>query len=59
MEKGLNNDYHVCVCATDNEKLIGYCSLTIKKNLWMSANLGNVDELVVNSKHRNRDIGKM
>lgn len=25
----------------------------------MSENLGNVDELVVNSKHRNRGVGKM
>jgi len=59
IEKGLSNDYQMYICATDNEKLIGYCSLTIKNNLWMLANLGNVDELVVDSEYRNRGIGKM
>ena len=57
--KGLSNDYQIYICATDNEKLIGYCSLTIKNNLWMLANLGNVDELVVDSEYRNRGIGKI
>ena len=59
IEKGLKNDYQIYICATDNEKLVGYCSLTIKNNLWMSANLGNVDELVVDNEYRNRGIGKM
>ena len=59
IEKGLINDYQMYICATDNEKLIGYCSLTIKNNLWTLANLGNVDELVVDSEYRNRGIGKM
>lgn len=59
IETGLNNDYQVYICATDSENLVGYCSLTIKNNLWVLANLGNVDELVVDSKYRNRGIGKM
>ncbi len=59
IEKGLDNDYQVYICAIDGKNLIGYCSLTIKNNLWMSANLGNVDELVVDSDYRNRGIGKL
>lgn len=59
IEKGLNSDCQIYICATDNKKLIGYCSLTIKNNLWMSANLGNVDELVVDSEYRNQGIGKL
>ncbi|MDR1356771.1 MAG: GNAT family N-acetyltransferase [Tannerellaceae bacterium] len=59
IEKGLKNVYQVYICATDNEKLIGYCSLTIKNSLWMSANLGNIEELVVDSKYRNQGIGKL
>jgi ribosomal protein S18 acetylase RimI-like enzyme len=59
IEKGLESDYQIYVCATDNGKLIGYCSLSIKNSLWMSANLGNVDELVVDSEYRNQGIGKM
>lgn len=53
IETGLNNDYQVYICATDSENLVGYCSLTIKNNLWVLANLGNVDELVVGSEYRN------
>ena len=59
IEKGLSNDYQIYICATDNEKLIGYCSLTIKNNLWTLANLGNVDEFVVDNEYRNRGIGKI
>ena len=58
IKKGLNNGYQIYICATDDEKLIGYCSLTIKNNLWMLANLGNVDELVVDSEYRNQGIGR-
>jgi ribosomal protein S18 acetylase RimI-like enzyme len=59
IEKGINNVYQVYICATDNEKLIGYCSLTIKNSLWMLANIGNIDELVVDGKYRNQGIGKL
>jgi ribosomal protein S18 acetylase RimI-like enzyme len=59
IEKGLGNNCQIYVCATDDRKLIGYCSLSIKNSLWMLANLGNVDELVVDGEYRNRGIGKM
>ncbi|MDR3141340.1 MAG: GNAT family N-acetyltransferase [Tannerellaceae bacterium] len=57
--KGLGNDSQIYMCATDNKKLAGYCSLTIKNSLWMQANLGNIDELVVDGEYRNRGIGKL
>ena len=59
IEKGLTNEHQVYICAADNENLVGYCSLTIKNNLWVSANLGNVDELVVDSEYRKQGIGKL
>jgi ribosomal protein S18 acetylase RimI-like enzyme len=59
IEKGLTNEHQVYICATDNEDLVGFCSLTIKNNLWVSTNLGNVDELVVDSKYRKQGIGKL
>jgi ribosomal protein S18 acetylase RimI-like enzyme len=59
IKKGLSSDYQVYICATDSKKLIGYCSLTIKNNLWTFANLGNIDELVVDSEYRNQGIGKL
>jgi len=60
IEKGLINGHQIYICATtDDENLVGFCSLTIKNNLWLSANLGNVDELVVDSEYRRRGIGKL
>jgi len=59
IEKGLINEHQMYICATDNENLVGYCSLTIKNNLWLCANLGNVDELVVDDKYRKQGIGKL
>ena len=59
IEKGLVNEYQIYICAIDNENLVGFCSLTIKNNLWLSANLGNVDELVVDSEYRKQGIGKL
>jgi ribosomal protein S18 acetylase RimI-like enzyme len=59
IEKGLSNNYQVYICATDNEKLIGFCSLTVKNNLWLEANSGDIDELVVDCEYRNQGIGKL
>jgi ribosomal protein S18 acetylase RimI-like enzyme len=59
IEKGLDSDHQFYICATDGKKLAGYCSLTIKNSLWMSANLGNVDELVVDREYMNQGIGKL
>lgn len=58
IEKGLTSDYQIYIVATDEEKIVGYCSLTIKNNLWITANLGNVDELIVDVEYRNSGIGK-
>ncbi len=59
IEKGLNSDSQIYICATDNEKPVGYCSLTIKNNLWLEANSGIVDELVVDREYGNQGIGKL
>jgi ribosomal protein S18 acetylase RimI-like enzyme len=42
-----------------DNRIVGFCSLTIKNNLKQAGNLGNVDELVVDVKYRQRGIGKM
>lgn len=41
-----------------NEKLVGFCSLTIKNNLWQAGNLGHVDELVIDKDYRGKGYGK-
>jgi N-acetylglutamate synthase-like GNAT family acetyltransferase len=59
IEKGLNSNSQIYICAIDNGELIGYCSLMIKCNLWLEANSGIVDELIVDKAYRNRGVGKM
>ena len=58
ISKGLKNDYQFYICAIVENEIVGYCSLTLKNNLWTEGNLGNVDELVVDDKYRNQGIGK-
>ncbi len=41
-----------------NNQIVGFCSLTIKNNLWQAGNLGHVDELVVDENIRGQGIGK-
>ncbi|MDR1983897.1 MAG: GNAT family N-acetyltransferase [Prevotellaceae bacterium] len=45
------------VCLVDN-KVTGFCSLTIKNNLWQAGNLGHIDELIVDKNHRRQGIGR-
>lgn len=56
-ERGRMADSQVYLCAIDGEDLVGFASLTIKNNLWQAANLGHIDELVVDEKHRGRGLG--
>ncbi|MEJ7692461.1 GNAT family N-acetyltransferase [Daejeonella sp.] len=50
---------HIIRVAYQNDRLIGLCSLIIRNNLKAEGNLANIDELVVDQKMRNRQIGKM
>jgi ribosomal protein S18 acetylase RimI-like enzyme len=56
-ERGLKSHSQVYLCATDGEDVLGFASLTIKNNLWQAGNLGHVDELVVDEKHRGCGLG--
>ncbi len=59
IKNGLSSNCQIYICATDNEKLIGFCSLTVKNNLWFEANSGDIDELVVDKEYRNQGVGKL
>lgn len=59
VEAGLQSDSQAYLCATDDEELIGFCSLSIKNNLWLETRSGNVDELVVDVAHRGQGIGRL
>jgi glucosamine-phosphate N-acetyltransferase len=41
----------------ENENVAGFCSLTIKNNLWQAGYLGHIDELVVSKGKRGLGIG--
>lgn len=49
---------HFYIVAKDGERVVGFCSLTVKHNLWLQDFLGNVDEMVVDENYRGQGIGK-
>jgi glucosamine-phosphate N-acetyltransferase len=55
--RGVRSKSQVYLCAEDRDEVIGFVSLTVKNNLWQAANLGHVDELVVDEKHRGLGLG--
>ena len=56
-ERALTSDAQRLICAVDDGRLIGFCSLTLKNNLWQQGYLGHIDELVVDETCRGRGIG--
>ncbi|MDR2913135.1 MAG: GNAT family N-acetyltransferase [Alistipes sp.] len=55
---GLRSDNQAYIGAVEECELIGFCSLTVKNNLWLEAKSGIVDELVVDGAHRGRGVGR-
>jgi len=56
-DRGIKAKSQLYLCATDGENVLGFASLTIKNNLWQAGNLGHIDELVVDEKHRGCRLG--
>jgi glucosamine-phosphate N-acetyltransferase len=56
-DRALSSDSQNYICLTDNNKIIGFASLTIRNNLWQQGFLGHVDELVVDEHYRGRGFG--
>lgn len=52
-----SNTQKLTVSLVDN-KIIGFCSLTINNNLWQAGNLGHIDELVIDQVYRRKGFGK-
>jgi GNAT superfamily N-acetyltransferase len=46
------------IVALYGPQVIGFCSLTVKNNLWIQGFLGNVDEMIVEENYRGQGIGK-
>src|ERR1700733_4753613 len=55
--RGLASDLQQYLCAVEDEIVVGFCSLTIKNNLWQGGYLGHIDELVVSKDKRGFGIG--
>jgi glucosamine-phosphate N-acetyltransferase len=45
------------ICAVENGRVVGFCSLTLKNNLWQAGYVGHIDELIVDVHYRGRGIG--
>jgi hypothetical protein len=45
--RGLESGFQRYLCAVENERVVGFCSLTIKNNLWQAGYLAHIDELIV------------
>src|SRR5688572_3584112 len=58
-EKALSSQNQKLMVAVAADRIVGFCSLTIKNNLWQAGNLGVVDELVVDAEYRGFGIGKI
>lgn len=56
--RGLACESHNYICATVQDKIIGFASLKIKNSLWEQGNLGYIDELVVDQEYRGKGIGR-
>jgi ribosomal protein S18 acetylase RimI-like enzyme len=57
-ENALKADRQKLIIGLIDNEIIGFCSLTIKNNLWQGGNLGHIDELVVDKNFRECGIGK-
>jgi len=56
--KAINSPHQELIVATQENEVVGFCTLTIKNNLWVSGNLGHIDELIVDKKLRGQGVGR-
>ncbi|MDR2039287.1 MAG: GNAT family N-acetyltransferase [Bacteroidales bacterium] len=55
--KAIKSDNQKLIVGLSNNKVVGFCTLTIKNSLWQGGNLGYIDELIVDENHRGLGIG--
>lgn len=58
LDRGLHSNNQVYTCAFVDNKLAGFCSLTITNSLLVCGSLGYVDELVIDENFRGQGIGQ-
>jgi glucosamine-phosphate N-acetyltransferase len=57
-ERAVTSTSQKLIVAVVENSIVGFCSLTLKNNLWQAGTLGIVDELVVDNRYRGQGIGK-
>ena len=57
-KNALESDKQQLIVGLFENKIVGFCSLTIKNNLWQAGNLGHIDELIVDRNFRRQGIGR-
>lgn len=55
--QNLAPEFQAYLCATSNDRVIGFISFRYKISLWAEGAVGWVDELVVDSDYRGRGVG--
>ena len=56
-ERTLQSDAQHYLCAVEEDRIIGFCSIALKNNLRVEGTLANLDEIVVHHANRGRGIG--
>jgi ribosomal protein S18 acetylase RimI-like enzyme len=56
-ENGINNENQIYICAETEDRMVGFCSLTIVNSFLASGKLAYIDELIVDRNFRRKGIG--
>lgn len=56
-QRGLTSEAQCYMCAVEEGRIVGFCSLTLKNNLWQQGYLAHIDELVVDESARGQGTG--
>ena len=57
-ERALSSVTQHLIVGVMEDRIVGFCSLSLKNNFWKAGCIGNVDELIVDENFRGRGIGK-
>lgn len=57
--RGLMSASQRYLCAVEDGRVVGFCSLSLKNNLWQGGYLAHIDELIVDTQCQRRGIGTL
>jgi GNAT superfamily N-acetyltransferase len=55
--KGLASDQRAHLCACQDGRIIGFCTLVVRDCLWLQGDVGYLCDLVVDQEHRGSGVG--